>query len=78
MRVTNATSSGARTAVPRRRWLSAPVPNQRAADVTVRSVAIPDALWQRAQARADRDGVKVSAVVRAALEEYVKEGNRGN
>jgi G:T-mismatch repair DNA endonuclease (very short patch repair protein) len=27
----------------------------------------------RAQARADRDGVKVSAVVRAALEEYVEE-----
>ena len=33
---------------------------------------------EAAQARADRDGVKVSAVVRAALEEYVKEGNRGN
>jgi predicted DNA-binding protein len=39
----------------------------------VHCIRIPDALWQRAQARADRDGVKVSAIVRAALEEYVSE-----
>jgi len=54
------------------------MPNQRAADVTVRSIAIPDALWQRAQARAEDDGVKVSAVVRAALEEYTRRMNEFN
>lgn len=37
----------------------------------IHCIRIPDALWRRAQARADRDGVKVSAVVRAALEAYV-------
>ena len=55
------------------------MPNQRAADTTVRSVAIPDALWQRAQARADRESratgarVTVSVVVRDALEAYCPE-----
>jgi predicted DNA-binding protein len=39
----------------------------------IHCIRFPDALWQRAQARANRDGVKVSAVVRAALEEYTKE-----
>jgi antitoxin component of RelBE/YafQ-DinJ toxin-antitoxin module len=49
------------------------VPNQPRADNPVRYIRVEDQLWQRAQARADRDGVKVSAVVRAALEEYVSE-----
>jgi hypothetical protein len=53
---------------PSNAW--APVPDYD----PIHCIRFPVALWQRAQARADRDGVKVSAVVRAALEEYVKEG----
>jgi hypothetical protein len=55
------------------------MPNQPRADNPVRCIRIEDALWQRAQARADRESVETgtrvttSVVVRDALEAYVKE-----
>lgn len=36
----------------------------------VRSVRVPDALWERLQAVASARGVSVSAVILAALSEY--------
>lgn len=39
---------------------------------TRRTVRVPDALWQAAQAKAQGRGEDLSAVIRAALERYVK------
>lgn len=38
----------------------------------IRGVRVPDELWQAAQAKARERGEDVSAVIRAALERYVK------
>jgi predicted transcriptional regulator len=38
----------------------------------VRTVRVPDALWRAAQSRARERGEDVSAVIRRALERYVK------
>lgn len=37
-----------------------------------RSIRVPDQLWQAAQAKAEERGEDLSAVLRAALEKYVK------
>lgn len=38
----------------------------------LRSVRIPDDVWQAAQEKAERDGTSVTAVVLAALQRYAK------
>jgi metal-responsive CopG/Arc/MetJ family transcriptional regulator len=40
---------------------------------THRTVRIEDALWERAKAKADAEGVNLSAVIRDALRLYVEE-----
>lgn len=37
-----------------------------------RSIRVADALWDAAQAKAEAEGTDVSAVIRKALERYVK------
>lgn len=49
------------------------MPNQPRVDNPRRSVRVEDDLWARAEARADRDGVTTSDVIRAALDQYTKE-----
>lgn len=44
----------------------------KATHTPLRSVRIPDALWNAAQAKADEQGESVSDVIRKALEQYVK------
>lgn len=41
-----------------------------------RSIRVPDALWEAAQAAAEENGESVSDVVRKALEAYVKKNQR--
>jgi len=48
------------------------MPNPPRADNPPRAIRVPDDLWHAAQARAAKLGETVSAVVRAALERYVK------
>jgi len=51
------------------------VPNQPAPGTRGHYIsAIPDDLWERAQARAAAEGESLSAVVRRMLEEYAREG----
>jgi predicted HicB family RNase H-like nuclease len=38
---------------------------------TIRSVRVPDEVWEAAKARAESEGSSVSAVVQAALRRYV-------
>lgn len=38
----------------------------------LRSVRIPDDVWQAAQSKAEREGTTVTAVVLAALQRYVR------
>ena len=40
----------------------------------LRNVRIPDDVWKAAQAKAERDGTTVTAVVLAALRRYVARG----
>lgn len=49
------------------------MPNQRAEGVRMRCVPLHDDLWAAAKARAARDQTNVSAVIRAALEEYTND-----
>lgn len=37
-----------------------------------RTIRVPDALWDAAQAKAEQEGTDVSAVIRKALERYVR------
>lgn len=37
-----------------------------------RTIRVPDALWNAAQVKAEEQGTDVSAVIRKALERYVK------
>jgi predicted transcriptional regulator len=37
-----------------------------------RTIRVPDALWDAAQAKAEEKGTDVSAVIRKALERFVK------
>jgi len=39
-----------------------------------RTIRVPDALWNAAQAKAEEKGTDVSAVIRKALERFVKRG----
>ena len=48
------------------------MPNQPRADNPARAIRVPDALWHAALAKAAERGETVSAIVRAALERYVK------
>lgn len=52
------------------------MPNQRAKGTRPHTVAMPDDLWRRLQAIAARQGVRVSVVVRDALERYVRNQER--
>jgi predicted transcriptional regulator len=37
-----------------------------------RTIRVPDALWEAAQSKAEEQGTDVSAVIRKALERFVK------
>lgn len=39
---------------------------------TLRAVRVPDELWHAALAQAEREGVTVSAVIRKALEDFIR------
>lgn len=41
-------------------------------DTPRRTIRVPDALWNAAQAKAKEQGTDVSAVIRKALERFVK------
>lgn len=42
------------------------------ADMKIRTVRVPDELWERAQAKAKREGDGISAVIRRLLFAYVR------
>jgi len=46
-------------------------PNQRRAGVSQHNVWIEDELWAAAQAKATAEGTTTTAIIRAALEQYV-------
>lgn len=43
---------------------------------TRRSIRIEDELWQAAQEQAQAEGRNVSDIIREALEQYVKQGDK--
>ena len=49
-----------------------PMPNQPRDDNPGRTVRIPDDLWARVRARAERDGASASEVVREALRRWLR------
>jgi antitoxin component of RelBE/YafQ-DinJ toxin-antitoxin module len=41
--------------------------------MVMRSLRVPEKLWERAKAKADREDLNISDVVREFLEEYVRD-----
>ena len=52
------------------------MPNKPRPENPGRVVRVDDALWAKVQTRAEDEGVKPSAIVRAALRAYLEEGLR--
>jgi plasmid stability protein len=49
------------------------MPNQRAAGVTVRNIAVDDQLWQRTKEKAAAEGVSAAEKVRRLLKAWLDE-----
>lgn len=47
------------------------MPNKRAKDTTVRSIAMPDQLWHRAEAYGAETGTSAGYVIREAMERHL-------
>jgi Arc-like DNA binding domain len=46
------------------------VPRPKTGKTPQRNVRVPDAVWQRAKARAEKEGRSISDVLRECLDEY--------